>query len=99
MLRLIRSLKEHQEYHDQPETAPKLNEKDTVKKLNTIIDYLCGYLCESMISLDYVVHDDPEVTPEAYDPYANHEKIEEEIIDRTPHTQGGIPYPTFAPEN
>ena len=51
VVRLIRFLKERQEDHKQPATAPKLNEKDMVKNLNSIVDYLRGYHGEYNIPL------------------------------------------------
>ena len=47
----IRILKERQEDHKQPENTPKLNEKDMVKTLITIVDYLQGYLGDNKIPL------------------------------------------------
>ena len=70
-----------------------------VRTLNTIVDYLCGYIGESNIPLSYMAYYDPTVKPEAYDPSANLKTSEEEIIDRTPHTQGGIPQYLFASDN
>ena len=51
VLHFIISLKEHQEAHEHTETAPKFNDKYMVKTLNTIVDYLCGFLGESNIPL------------------------------------------------
>ena len=39
VLRLIRILKERLLAREQPETAPKLKDKDMVKTLNTIVDF------------------------------------------------------------
>ena len=77
VVRLIISLKELQEAHEHPSTAPKFNDKYMVKTLNTIVDYLHGYLGESNIPLDYVVCYYPSVTIEADDPSVNYKTIKE----------------------
>ena len=96
---LIKILRERQESHEQPGTAPKSNEKYMVKTLNTIVYDLCGYIGEYKIPLAYVVCDEPAVAPEADNPSTNYKTTEEEIIARAPHTQGGIQLPTFASDN
>ena len=96
---IIIILKEHQGAHEHPATAPKLNDKDMVKTLNNILNYLCVYLGESKIPLSYLVHDDPVVEPDTEDLSDNYEMTEEEMIACAPHTQGGISNPKFASDN
>ena len=71
---LIRSLEESQETHEQSETVPELNKKYKVNTLNNIVDNVRGYLGKYKILLDYAVHYEPAVIPEAYNPSGNHEK-------------------------
>jgi hypothetical protein len=99
-VRGLRSLKEHEDNHEQPEETLVLNEKDMAKTMDSIDSLLRSYLGEKKVPLAYVIRDNEDPEPSADDPPANYATIEDEMISRSPHRDGnGVIEPTFAADN
>jgi hypothetical protein len=65
---------------------PVINDKYWQRSLETIREYLASQNGVTGDTLDYVVHPDIEVKPEAEDPAENYESVDQKNTARAPHT-------------
>jgi hypothetical protein len=63
-----------------------INDKDWLRTLETIKEYLASQYGGTGATLDYVVRSDIEVKPEADDPAEGYETVDQEMNARAPHT-------------
>jgi hypothetical protein len=54
--------------------------------METIREYLASHYGVTGATLDYFLHPDIEVKPEAEDPAENYETVDQEMTARAPHT-------------
>jgi hypothetical protein len=64
---------------------PEINEKYWTRTLQKIKEYLASQYGVTGATLDYVVHPDIAVKPEAEDPAENYETVDQEMTTRAPH--------------
>ena len=84
LVRSIVDLRDEEKDHVDPDTKPSVLTGNWSKTQDTIREWLRHYLGANNSPLAYVVRDDLNPKPEADDPSANYETIEEEIIARSP---------------
>jgi hypothetical protein len=86
---LVRSYRD-QQHHEvgfkKTVEEPVINDKDWPRTLDTIMEYLASQYEVTGATLDYVVHPDIEVNPEAEDPAEGYETVDQEMTARVPHT-------------
>jgi hypothetical protein len=65
---------------------PDINDKDWPRTLDKIREYLSSQYVITGAALDYVVHPDIAVKPEAEDPDEGYETVDQEMTARAPYT-------------
>jgi hypothetical protein len=65
---------------------PEINDKDWPINLEKIKEYLASQYGVTGATLNYVVHPDIAVKPEAEDPADGYENVDQEMMARAPHT-------------
>jgi hypothetical protein len=85
---LIRSYRDQQRHEvgfKKTAEEPEINDMDFPRTLEKIKEYLASQYGVTGATLDYVVHPDIEVKPEAEDSAEGYETVDQEMTARTPH--------------
>jgi hypothetical protein len=98
-VRAIKELKQEEEQHQDPDTKPTINAKNWPKTLESINDYIDGYLGVTGAPLSYVIRMEPAIQPGADDPEANYDTEHEQMVARMPHTDGENPAAWYVTDN
>jgi hypothetical protein len=86
LVRSSRDKQHHEVGFKKTAEEPEINEKDWPRNLDKIKEYLAYQYGVTGETLDYVVHPDIAVKPEAEDPAENYETVDQEMTARAPHT-------------
>jgi hypothetical protein len=86
---LIRSYQDqqcHEVGFNKTDKEPEINDKDWLRTLEKINEYLASQYGVTGATLDYVVRAEIAVKPEAEDPPDNYENVDQEMTARAQHT-------------
>jgi hypothetical protein len=83
-VRTMSQLKKYEKDHSDPTVEPTIDAKDWSRNLESLEEYLRGFLGVTKVPLSYVVRKEVEVTPQADDPPTNYETVADEMIARAP---------------
>jgi hypothetical protein len=81
----LRELSESENKHKDPNSKPKIDNRDWPRTMEAINDYLGRVLGEENIPLAYVVRREAQVPATADDPKTNYANPNAEMICRAPH--------------
>ena len=85
LVRGFKNLKETEEDHKDPTDKPTINERNWVKTLEEIEEFLRNHLGHHKTPLSYVVRKDIEVPPHANYPQGNYLIVQDEMVRHAPH--------------
>jgi hypothetical protein len=83
-VRTMSQLKKYEKDNSDPTVEPAIDTKDWSRNLESLEEYLRGFLGVTKVPLSYVVQKEVEVTPQADDPPTNYETVADEMITHAP---------------
>jgi hypothetical protein len=85
LVRIYLDQQHHEVGFNKTADEPDINEQDWTRTLENIKEYLASQSGVTGATLDYVVHPEIAVKPEAEDPAENYETVYQEMTARAPH--------------